>query len=285
MKISWKRIGLFAGLIALVGVVALGTVAFAQDTDDQTVWPFNLRQKMHEAIAGVLGIGVDEYDAAVGTAQSQLLEEVVAEGVLTQEQADQLLERMEGDFGFRSMPFGRGGMGDRMDDRMGDRMGDRMDGRMGGWMGGPENSLVSVAAEQLNLEVDDLLAELQDGKSIADVAEAQGVNPQTIADAYITTVSESLAVAVAEERITQEQADALLANMKERVTVQLDSGCAGFGFWPRGLQMPEGFQPNFGGRGVRPMPFGDFGPRGSGGRGWMAPDNSGQSTTSTATQL
>ena len=275
MKISWKRIGLFAGLIALVGVVALGTVAFAQDTDDQTVWPFNLRQKMHEAIAGVLGIGVDEYDAAVGTAQGQLLEEVVAEGVLTQEQADSMLERMEDGFGFRSMPFGgRGGRGFKM--------GGWMDGP---WMGDPENCLISVAAEQLNLEVNDLLAELQDGKSIADVAEAQGVNPQTIADAYITTVSESLAVAVAEERITQEQADALLANMKERVTVQLDSGCAGFGFWPRGLQMPEGFQPNFGGRGVRPMPFGDFGPRGSGGRGWMAPDNSGQSTTSTATQL
>ena len=283
MKISWKRIGLFAGLIALVGVLALGTVAFAQDTDDETVWPFNLRQKMHEAIAGVLGIGVDEYDAAVETAQGQLLEEVVAEGVLTQEQADQLLERMEGDFGFRSMPFGRGGMGDRMDDRMGDRMGDRMDGRMGGWMGGPENSLVSVAAEQLNLEVDDLLAELQDGKSIADVAEAQGVDPQTIADAYIAKVSENLAEAVAEERITQEQADQMLERMTEGVTAQLDSGCGGF--WPGDFkgQMPEGFE-----RGGRPVPFEGFegfSRRGFGGRGPMAPDSSGESTTSTATQL
>ena len=267
MKTHWKRIGVFAGLIALVGVVALGTVVFAQSSDDETSWPFNIRQKMHEAIAGVLGIGVDEYDAAIETAQGQLLEEAVAEGVLTQEQADQLLERMEGGFGFKGMPVGRGGR----------------DGRMGGWMGGLENSLINVAAEQLNLEVDDLLAELQDGKSIAEVAESQGVDPQTIAAAYIATLSETLAEAAAEERITQEQADQMLDRMTEGVTAQLDSTCGGFR--PGGFkgQMPEGFE-----RGGRPVPFEGFegfGRRGFGGRGPMAPDNSGESTTPTANQL
>jgi len=269
MKTHWKRIAMFGGLVALVGVLALGTVAFAQDADDEESWPFNLRQKLHEAIAEVLGISVDEYDAAVETAQGQLLEEAVAEGWLTQEQADWMLERMEGGLGFRGMPFGRGGRG----------------GRMGGWIGGPENSLLDVAAEQLNLEVDDLRAELQDGKSIAEVAEAQGVDPQTIADAYMAKVSENLVEAVAEERITQEQADQMLKRMEEQVKAQLDSTCGGF--WPGGFggKMPKGLERGYGGRGGRAMPFDDSGARGFGGRGPMLPDDSGESTTSTANQL
>lgn len=206
MKSNWKRVGVFAGLIALVGVVALGTVAFAQDADDEKNWPFNFRQKVQEAIADVLGISVDEYDTAIETAHGQLLEEAVAEDVLTQEQADQILERMEGGFGFKSMPFGRGRRGHKM----------------GGWMGGPENSLISVAAEQLGLTVEDLLAELQDGKTIADVAGQHGVGAQTIADGFITIRTEKLDEAVAEGRITQEQADEMLAHMTEEVADHLN---------------------------------------------------------------
>ena len=205
MKSNWKRIGVMVAVITLVGALGLASVASAQSSDDESNWP-NFREMVREAIADVLGISVEEYDAAEQAAYQQVIEQAVADGVLTQEQADQMLERMEGGFGFKGMPFGRG----------------RMGGRMGGWMGGPENSLIAVAADQLDLTVEELLAELQDGQTIAEVVEAQGADPQTIADAFIAARAEILAEAVAEGRITQEQADEMLARMTEEVTEHLN---------------------------------------------------------------
>lgn len=254
---NWKRIGLFAGLIALVGVLALGTVAFAQSSDEETSWPFDFGQKLREAIAEVLGINVDEYDAAVETAQEKVLEEAVTDGWLTQEQADRLRWRMEQAPGPGLRGLGKGF------------------GRFGWGIAPWGESLVSVAADKLGMSLTDLLTELQDGKSIADVAKEKGVDAQTIADAYLAEYSKELNEAVEKGRITQKQADWMLETMKERVTAQLENTCGGF----RGF-MHGGFRG--GGRGV---PFGGFGPMGFGGRGWMAPDNSGQSTSSTANQL
>ena len=225
MKTNWRRIGVFAGIVALVGVIGVASVAAAQGADDGAKWPFfGIGEKMHAAIANALGIGVDEYDAAIDTAQAQVIEEAVADGTLTQEQADQLLERMGEGFGGRGMPFGLGGRGGRMG------------GRMGGWMGGIDGSPLSLAAEQLNLEEDELMAQLQEGKSIAEIAEAQGVDPQAIADEYVGSVSDHLAEAVAEEGITQGQADEMLSRMQEKAAALLD------GSFPLSFGRAPGFE-------------------------------------------
>ena len=108
------------------------------------------------------------------------------------------------------------------------------------------NSLHSVAAEVLGMDPSDLMAELQDGRSIAEVAEAQGVDPQTIADAYLAQVAESLADAVENERITQAQADSMLENITANIGEQLESACGGFppggfmGHGGRGFRFPGG---------------------------------------------
>gem|GEM_PF-1637390 len=242
MKSNWKRIGVFAGLIALVGVVGLASVVSAQGPAEQGAsgwergfgWMTELRGRMGEAVAGVLGISVEEHGAAMDTARQHVIEQAVEEGVLTQEQADQILERTEG--GFKGMPFAHSG-------QMGGRMGSQMGGWMSGRIGGPENSLISVAAEQLDFTVDELLAELEDGRSIADVAEQRGVDAQTIADAYIAVRTERLDEAVAEGRITQEQADEMLAHMTEEVAEHLS----------------EPFDEGHGPGDCRDERFGDFG--------------------------
>ena len=148
MKGNWKRIGMVAALVALVGVVGVGTVAYAQTADEDTGWP-DFRARIHETIADVLGISVEKYDAAVDTAHEQVIDEAVAEGLLTQEQADQMQERMEQGGGLGGpMVFGGRGMdvapfGGRIDD--GDPLG--FGGRMGLWGENP----VAVAAEVLGL--------------------------------------------------------------------------------------------------------------------------------------
>jgi hypothetical protein len=108
-----------------------------------------------------------------------------------------------------------------------------------------------VAADVLGMELSDLLAELQDGKSIAEVAEGLGVDPQTIADAHLAQVAESLADAVENERITQEQADSMLEHATETINDQLEGACGGFppgGFMGRGGR-GGGFGGSRGGKG------------------------------------
>jgi hypothetical protein len=201
MKTWWKVAGI-AAVVVLVGVVALGAVAFAQD-DDGDARPFDFRQRLHEAIAGVLGISVEAYDAAVDTAQEQVIGEAVAEGWLTEEQAARMQERWaEGGRG----SFGRGRVGH---------------GPMAPGFGAGA-SFLEVAAEQLGMEVDGLLAALRDGKSLADVAGERGVDPETIVDAYLAEVSERLDKAVAEGRITEAQADDMLAEMETRLREHLE---------------------------------------------------------------
>ncbi len=206
----WKIVGATT-LVAVLGLVAVGAIALAQDSDSGSDGPFDFATRFREALANILGISVEEYDAAVEKAQDQVVDEAVAEGWLTEEQAELLRWRMDQapGFGMRGMGrgFGRHGWG------------------IGGFLG---DNLLSIAADKLNMKLTELLTELQDGKSIADVAKEKGVDTQTIVDAYLAQLKENLDKAVADGRITQKQADYMLQQAEERVTDQLDNT------WPGG---------------------------------------------------
>ena len=101
--------------------------------------------------------------------------------------------------------------------------------------GGPQNSLIAVTARVLGINQADLVAQLKD-KTIADVAKAKGVATNKIVDAFLAPRSEALKTAVDEKRLTQVQADQLLATMKTNVTAQLSHT-----WTPRGSGMGGGF--------------------------------------------
>jgi hypothetical protein len=208
MKRFWKVAGI-ATLVAILGVVAVGAVALAQD-EDGAGWPFDFGQRFREAVAGILGISVDEYDAAVEQARDQVVDEALAEGWLTEEQAERMQERMERGFGAEGM--GKGFMGPHRS-----------------FMGRDGSSLLKVAAEKLDMTVQDLLTELQDDKSIADVASEKGVDVQDIADTYLAQLEEDLKQAVEEGDITQKRADWTLEQAQERVPDQLNETWQGRG--------------------------------------------------------
>jgi hypothetical protein len=106
---------------------------------------------------------------------------------------------------------------------------------MGGF-GGPQNSLVAVAAQVLGIDQPTLVATLNSGKTIADVAKDKGVALDKIVDAFVAERAEALKSAVAAGRLTQAQADAWLSTMKTNVTAQLNEK-----FTPRGFGMGMGF--------------------------------------------
>jgi hypothetical protein len=202
MKRLWKMVGI-ATLVAILGVATVSAVALAQD--DGSGEPFDFQTRFREALAGILGISVEQYDAAVEQAQGQVVDEALAEGWLTEEQAEMMRWRLEQAPGGGMRGLGKGGV----------HVGGPVLGRLG-------DNLLSVAAEQLDMTLTDLLDALQDGSTIVGLAEEAGVETQAIVDAYLDGVRANVAEAVSEGRMTQVQADYYLEQVESRVIDQLD---------------------------------------------------------------
>ncbi len=98
--------------------------------------------------------------------------------------------------------------------------------------GGPQNSLVAIAAQVLGMDQSTLVATLNTGKTIADVAKEKGISTDKIVDAFLAPRAETLKNAVAAGRMTQAQADAMLATMKDHVSAQLTAKYVPQGYGP-----------------------------------------------------
>ena len=113
------------------------------------------------------------------------LAELVEDGVITQAQADAILEGLETD----AWALGTRGRG-------------------------PGEGL-AAAAEVLGMEVDDLRAQLLEGATLAEIA---GTQAGDVVDALVADRVERLEAAVADGRLTQDEADERLADLEAHVT-------------------------------------------------------------------
>jgi hypothetical protein len=77
-----------------------------------------------------------------------------------------------------------------------------------------------------------LVGSLNSGKTVADVAKDKGVALDKIVDAFVAKRAEVLKSAVAASRMTQAQADAMLAAVKADVTAQLSAKFTPQGYGP-----------------------------------------------------
>jgi predicted DNA-binding protein YlxM (UPF0122 family) len=96
-------------------------------------------------------------------------------------------------------------------------------------LGGAQEILETIA-EVLGLTPEDLTSELESGKTLGEVAEAQGIDTQAIVDAVYAQVAETLEQAVEDGRLTQEQVDGMLERLAECDGEQLR--CLGLPFGP-----------------------------------------------------
>ena len=220
MSKFWKIAGI-ATLVAVIGVAALGVAVYAQEPEPDT--PFgrlsDYFEQVRDLIASKLGVERADLDAAEKEAHQEVIGQAVEDGVITQDQADRMLSRLEDGFGFGRMghPGGRGG------------------GWMGGFRGCPPGDHEWLA-EQLGLTADELQAELEAGKTIAELAEEKGVDLDA---ARIEGMKERIQQAVEDGTMTQEQADWMLQGLEQ-------------GFMPGGRDF------GFGGRGGHFRGFGGF---------------------------
>ena len=151
------------------------------------------------------------------------LDQLVAKGTITQAQADEVLKALQDARPAKGPGFGMRGL------------------RLG----------LDAAAGALGITEEELRTELRDGKSIADVAKEKNVDLQKVSDAVLAAAKTEAAKAVADEKLTQAQADELLARLQENLPKMLAGdfqrgpGGHGHGPGPRGHgQKPaDGTQP------------------------------------------
>jgi hypothetical protein len=116
-------------------------------------------------------------------------------------------------------------------------------GHRGGLRGG-----LGETAKALGITEQELLTELGKGQSVADIAKAKGVDIDTVIEALVAEASARIDAAVKADLLTQEKADKLKADLKERITERVNNtrpqGERHFGF-PGGPGGPgEGFAPH-----------------------------------------
>lgn len=79
-------------------------------------------------------------------------------------------------------------------------------------------AVVKDASETIGISTGDLVSSLRQGQSIAQVAEAHGVDPQAVIDSLVAKASTRIDQAVSEGKISAEKGAELKAKLPERVT-------------------------------------------------------------------
>ena len=172
-------------------------------------------EAMHTALANALGLTVDELEAAraagqrlpeIADAQGVTMEDVqaamqaawetavndaLAAGTITQEQADMLIAR-----GGR---FAMGPMDGHGDKGLMETIFNR-------------DAVQAVIADTLGMTVEELEAAHADGQRLPEIADAQGVTMEAIQTAVEAARTAAIEDALAAGTITQEQADSLLSH-------------------------------------------------------------------------
>jgi hypothetical protein len=203
-----KSLGLAGALIlsAIVGGTLIGS-ALATDSDGATdAATSQYCDVFLETLASELGTDRDGLIAAGKASALAAVDEAVAAGDLTEDQATAARERIEAYDGSGCGFFGHG---------IGFERG-FAHGVGRGFLGG---DVFEAAAEALGIESSELIGQLGDAGSLAALAEELGADYDTVTSSVLAAVEADLDAAVA-EGLSQERADAAL----ERITAWLDEG-------------------------------------------------------------
>ena len=147
-----------------------------------------------------LGVDSAKLADALEQALANRVDEAVAEGRLTQEQGAALKARI------RSGEYPLLGLRGR-----GPGFGFRHHGH------GPGAPL-DAAASFLGLDEAELREQLQDGKTLAEIAKAEGKTVAALVDALVAAAKTELAEAVESGRLTDAQRDRILEDLEERIS-------------------------------------------------------------------
>jgi len=209
-----RKIAIVAGAAAAFAVAG-GGAAVAADALSRA----DESKAVIDDAAEQLGVEPSELSDALKNALKNRIDEAVEAGKLTTEQADALKVRIDS----AEVPFLFGGFGDR--------------GFGSPHPGHPHD--LETAASFLGMTDAELEAELADGKSLADIARAEGKSVSGLAQALVADAEEKLDEAVDNGKLTQAQAEQIKERLEERITESVNrqpgsgTGFRGHGFGAR----------------------------------------------------
>ena len=236
MPMNRKLLGAAAFSLALAGGGAAGAIlgtpnlSLAQDSGSETTTTeaapdSTAAAKPHgpgvqlSVAAEAIGISEDELRTALEGGQS-IAQVAEANGVDVQTVIDAMVaagtERLETAI-------------DELPDRVAEAVQrEGLPDRGPGGPGGPGHGRghfgagLDAAAEAMGIESEELRAALEDGSTIAEVAEAKGVDVQTVIDALVADAETHLDDAVAAGKLTEEQAATMKAYLTDRITAMVN---------------------------------------------------------------
>jgi polyhydroxyalkanoate synthesis regulator phasin len=183
------RTKVIAGAVAGVALAGGGAAIAATQLGS----PKAESQAVINDAAKQLGVTPSALSDALKKALSDRVDAAVAAGRITKEQGDELKARIQsGEF---PLFFGHPGFGHP--------------GPFGG---------LDTTATYLGLTEDQVISQLQSGKTLAEIAQAQGKSVDGLIQAMTGAVQKRLDAAVAAGRITKEQEQSALADIKQRIT-------------------------------------------------------------------
>jgi hypothetical protein len=204
------------GAAALVAVAGGGAaIAATQLTPKQE------SQAVLNDAAAQLGVTPNELSAALKSALEKRIDAAVTAGRITKAQGDEMKQRIEsGDFPLFGMVPGPGMMEHRE------------------MFGG-----LDAAAAYLGLSEDTLHTQLESGKSLADIAKAQGKSVDGLVQGLVADMKKHLDEAVAEGHLTKAQETQMLSRAEQGIRAMVN------GTPPVGMPGPGfGFRHDFDGR-------------------------------------
>src|SRR5262245_9440914 len=202
--------GAAAAIAVAGGGVAIGATQFGSPKEESAAVVADAARQ--------LGIEPGKLSDALENALEDRVDAAVAAGQLTKEQGDALKQRIESGeyplflptvprrdfhsgfgFGFGLKPGGAAVFEGKLD----------------------------AAADYLNLTEAQLLDELENGKTLAEVAKAHGKTAEGLVQAMVDAATKKLDAAVKAGKLTQSQADAVAADLEARITDLVNSDVFG----------------------------------------------------------
>lgn len=200
MNKKLTAIGLSAGLLAGVGA---GYVLQNSGNASASISPAAAVTTVPNGATTPLITGASNNLATV-------LAPLVADGTITQAQADKVIAALQSAGVGVGMPggMGDGGMGD-------DGHGMGGDGQRGPGMGG---DILTTVADTIGISAADLQTGISGGKTIADIAAANGSSGQKVIDALVAQMKAHFDPEVKSGEHTQAEVDQRLADFTTRIT-------------------------------------------------------------------
>ena len=183
-------------------------IAEAFGLSDEQIAAFEI---VRETMQGIrTDFSQEEFHAAMQQAMTTAIENALADGAITEEQAEDWLERVDQMQGLPRIPFG-GSRG---------RSGNFREGFSAGVNFGRQmmlnhEYLEAAMADELGLTVEEFQAmREEDGFNLRDYAEEQGLSDEELAALHAAILTNAVDVALEEGAITQEQADRILERLE-----------------------------------------------------------------------